>query len=36
MTSVAVVAHARKRLGEGLPELRRALERRGFDTPIWH
>ena len=36
MTSVAVVAHARKRLGEGLPELRRTLERRGFDTPIWH
>jgi len=36
MTSVAVVAHARKQLGDGLPELRRSLERRGFDTPIWH
>jgi len=36
MTSVAVVAHARKQLGNGLPELRRALERRGFDAPIWH
>ncbi len=36
MTSVAVVAHARKRLGAGLPELRRALERRGVDTTIWH
>ena len=36
MTSVAVVAHARKQLGDGLPELRRLLERRGFDAPIWH
>lgn len=36
MTSVAVVAHARKQLGAGLTELRRVLERRGFDTPIWH
>ena len=36
MTSVAVVAHARKQLGDGLPELRRSLERRGFDAPIWH
>jgi diacylglycerol kinase (ATP) len=36
MTSVAVVAHARKQLGEGLPALRRALGSRGFDTPIWH
>jgi YegS/Rv2252/BmrU family lipid kinase len=36
MTSVAVVAHARKQLGDGLPALRRALERRGVDAPIWH
>jgi YegS/Rv2252/BmrU family lipid kinase len=36
VTSIAVVAHARKQLGDGLPELRRALERRGFDAPIWH
>ena len=36
MTSIAVIAHARKRLGDGLPELRRALEQRGFDAPIWH
>jgi YegS/Rv2252/BmrU family lipid kinase len=36
MTSVAVVAHARKRLGDGLPALRRELERRGFESPIWH
>jgi YegS/Rv2252/BmrU family lipid kinase len=36
MTSIAVVAHARKQLGDGLPALRRLLERRGFDTPIWH
>ncbi|HJZ61374.1 MAG TPA: diacylglycerol kinase family protein [Miltoncostaeaceae bacterium] len=31
---VAVVAHAGKSLGGGLPELRRALERRGVE-PIW-
>jgi diacylglycerol kinase (ATP) len=36
MTSVAVVAHARKELGGGLPELRRVLARHGFDEPAWH
>jgi YegS/Rv2252/BmrU family lipid kinase len=36
MTAVAVVAHARKQLGGGLPELRRTLARGGFDAPIWH
>jgi YegS/Rv2252/BmrU family lipid kinase len=36
MTSVAVVAHARKHLDGGLPDLRRLLAQRGFDTPIWH
>ena len=36
MTSVAVVAHARKNLGGGLPELRRTLARQGFDSLIWH
>jgi diacylglycerol kinase (ATP) len=35
MTSVAVVAHAGKTLGGGLPELRQALERRGISDPIW-
>lgn len=36
MTSVAVVAHAKKRLGGGLTELRRALAAAGVDDPIWH
>jgi YegS/Rv2252/BmrU family lipid kinase len=36
MTSVAVIAHARKRLGDGLPALRRQLAEQGFDDPIWH
>jgi diacylglycerol kinase family enzyme len=36
VTSVAVVAHARKSLGDGLPELRRELARRGFADPVWH
>jgi YegS/Rv2252/BmrU family lipid kinase len=35
MTSVAVVAHARKRLGGGLTELRRLLADAGFDDPAW-
>ncbi len=35
MTKVAVVAHARKVLGEGLPALRAELEGYGFD-PAWH
>jgi diacylglycerol kinase (ATP) len=36
MTSIAVVAHARKTLGDGLPALRRALTDQGFADPIWH
>lgn len=35
MTSVAVVAHARKTLGGGLTELRRALAAEGIDEPAW-
>ena len=34
--SVAVVAHARKSLGGGLPELREVLAREGVTDPIWH
>jgi diacylglycerol kinase (ATP) len=33
---VAVIAHAGKTLGGGLPELRRALEAEGVRDPIWH
>jgi YegS/Rv2252/BmrU family lipid kinase len=36
VTSVAVVAHTRKQLGDGLPALRRLLASKGFDDPIWH
>jgi len=32
---VAVVAHARKTVGGGLPELRRVLEAAGVDDPLW-
>jgi diacylglycerol kinase (ATP) len=32
---VAVIAHARKTLGGGLPELRRALDAAGVDDPFW-
>ena len=35
MTSVAVVAHAGKKLDGGLPELRKALERHGIADPLW-
>ena len=35
MTNVAVIAHAGKSFGGGLPELRRELERRGVDVPLW-
>jgi YegS/Rv2252/BmrU family lipid kinase len=35
MTSVGVIAHSRKSLEGGLPELRAALERRGIDDPQW-
>jgi diacylglycerol kinase (ATP) len=33
---VAVVAHAAKTLGGGLPELRRVLETAGVDRPLWY
>lgn len=36
MTCVAVVAHRKKTLGKGLPELRRLLAQRGIDSPIWY
>jgi diacylglycerol kinase (ATP) len=36
MTSVAVVAHRKKTLGGGLPELRRLLNDRGVDQPLWY
>jgi diacylglycerol kinase (ATP) len=32
----AVVAHAEKELGGGLPELRRVLEGEGVDTDLWY
>lgn len=35
MTSVAVIAHAGKTLGGGLPELREVLTRAGIDEPAW-
>ena len=36
MTSVGVIAHAEKRLGEaGLAELREALARYGINDPLW-
>ena len=35
MTSVAVVAHRKKTLGGGLPELRRVLNDRGVDQALW-
>lgn len=31
----AVVAHAEKKLGGGLPELRRMLAEEGFEEPLW-
>jgi YegS/Rv2252/BmrU family lipid kinase len=33
---VAVVAHAEKTLGDGLPALRRALVRAGVEQPLWY
>jgi diacylglycerol kinase (ATP) len=36
MTSVAVIAHRKKSLGGGLPELRRVLADRGVVDPIWY
>jgi diacylglycerol kinase (ATP) len=35
MTKVAVIAHAGKSFGGGLPELRRELERQGVGDPLW-
>ena len=35
MTKVAVIAHAGKSFGGGLPELRRELGRQGVDDPLW-
>jgi YegS/Rv2252/BmrU family lipid kinase len=36
VASVAVVAHARKSLGGGLPELREILVREGVTDPLWY
>ncbi len=36
MTTVAVIAHAKKTLGDGLPALRAELENLGITDPIWH
>lgn len=36
LTTVAVVAHARKSFGGGLPELREVLAREGFTEPLWY
>lgn len=36
MSTVAVVAHARKSRGHGLPELRDVLAREGFAKPLWY
>lgn len=35
MRPIAVIAHAGKSLDGGLPELRRALDRRGHRNPLW-
>jgi diacylglycerol kinase (ATP) len=35
VTKAAVIAHAGKSFGGGLPELRRELERQGVDDPLW-
>ena len=34
--NVAVVAHSRKSLGGGLPELRKVLDAEGVTAPLWH
>jgi diacylglycerol kinase (ATP) len=36
MPNVAVVAHARKSFGGGLPELRRVLAQEGVTDPLWY
>jgi diacylglycerol kinase (ATP) len=35
VTKVAVIAHAGKSFGSGLPQLRRELRRQGVDDPLW-
>ena len=35
MTRIAVIAHAGKTFGGGLPELRRELARQGVVDPLW-
>lgn len=36
MTTIAVIAHARKSFGGGLGELRRVLDGAGFSEPLWY
>jgi diacylglycerol kinase (ATP) len=36
MPGIAVVAHSRKSLGGGLPELRRVLAAEGVTDPLWY
>ena len=36
MTCVGVIAHRKKSLGGGLPQLRRLLSERGIDDPVWY
>ncbi len=36
MSTVAVVAHARKSFGGGLPQLREVLASQGFAEPLWY
>ncbi len=36
MSTVAVVAHARKSFGGGLGELRHVLAREGVTDPLWY
>ena len=36
MAAIAVVAHSRKSLGGGLPELREILAREGVTDPLWY
>jgi len=36
VTTIAVVAHAKKTFGGGLGELREVLEERGFANPLWY
>jgi diacylglycerol kinase family enzyme len=36
MSTIAVVAHSRKSMGGGLPELREVLASEGFASPLWY